>query len=181
MKKHQQPTPRSSCMTTVQEELEQPPEEVEDTKDCSTEKSDPLGCSNNDNLTMPDSQTTNSTSINSTTFKERLNNDKNNLNLCSSKESTNVHSYTKLHCSLKTSSCVDNQNLPVTTLSSNSANTLQPAKHSSIHSSYMQVQNPSSVSPTRQTMIATQVATTAVPSNHESGQVCYSISILTSL
>ena len=38
MKKHQQPTPRSSCMTTVQEELEQPTEEVEATKECSTEK-----------------------------------------------------------------------------------------------------------------------------------------------
>ena len=153
-------------MTTVQEELEQPIEEVEITKEDNFEKSNRSGCAITDNILLPDQQTTHPTSVPTLNFKEKLGYDKNSLSC----QSSNANNHTKPQCTLKSSSSEENQIMSVTTVPSNSAVCLQPVRYPSAHSS--NIQNPSSSPPTMQAITATQVAATTVSTSHGSGQVC---------
>ena len=150
-------------MTTVQEELEQSTEDIakatEESLHCKTDL--------NDSSIKTSTASQKEQSIN--TAKERLVNEKDTPVMNSSKECTQNQS--KPHTGMKGSS---NGGYPLTmgsTVVGHSTASLQASRISSVQSSSILCQNPSSSSPTVQAITTTQVVSGTIAA-HESGQVC---------
>ena len=163
LKKHQQPTPRGGCMTTVQEELEQSTEDIakatEESSQCKTDL---------DNSSIKTSSASQKEQL-MNTAKERLVNEKDTPAVNSSKECTQNQS--KTNSAVKVSSNGGNPLTMGSAVVGHSTASLQASRISSVQSSSILCQNPSSSSPTVQAITTTQVVTGTIAA-HESGQVC---------
>ena len=160
-------------MTTVQEELEQSTEDIVNATETSLQDINQSVIISK-NLTLADSHD-NKPSINLPTSNstEISGCDKDTTTTVqSSKDTSTSNHQTKPQSILKASGNGENQLTVGSTISTTSNATLQPAKYSATVSSNTHIQNPSSMSPTVQATLPTQVAVSTVTTIHESGQVC---------
>lgn len=150
-------------MTTVQEELEQSTEDIAKATDES------LQCKPDLNNISIKTSTASQKEQSINTAKERLVYEKDTLNMNSSKECTQNPS--KAHTGMKVSSNGGNPLTMGSTVVGHSTGSLQAPRISSVQSSSILCQNPSSSSPTVQAITTTQVVSGTIAA-HESGQVC---------
>jgi len=164
-------------MTTVEEELEQSTEDiVSATEDSLQNQNKILSCvADTKIVTVPDSQNNpRPLNISTCNSKERQGYDKNTANIQSSKDGSNLNNQSKSHSTLKTSTNGETQTTIMSTISSSTNVSLQPLRYTSVQTSNIHIQNPSSGSPTVQSITTSQVAGTTVATIHEIGQVCNS-------
>ena len=150
-------------MTTVQEELEQSTEDIAK----ATEES--LHCKTDLNDTSIKTSTVSQKEHSMNTAKERLVNEKDTPAVNSSKECTQNQS--KTHSGVNVNSNGGNALAIGSTVVGHSTVPLQASRISSVQSSSILCQNPSSSSPIVQAITTSQVASGTIAA-HESGQVC---------
>ena len=166
-------------MTTVEEELEQSTEDIVSAAEDSLQNQNKhLSCVTDTKIVaVQDSQNyPRPLNISTCNSKERLGYDKNITNIQSYKDGSYSNNQSKSHSTLKASNNGETQIAMMSTISSSSNVSLQPLRYSSVQTSNIHVQNPSSASPTVQSITTSQVAGTTVATIHESGQVCNSFS-----
>ena len=167
-------------MTTVKEEIEQSTEDIvnamesSNARESGTKNQTKLGCRPDKILSLPDSQNNPPVNQSTSNAKERLECDKDTIGVQQfSKDCSNSNNDLKLNSKVKTHTKGETQESVRSTISSNSIASLQPLRYSSVQTSNVHIQNPSSSSPTVQAIMTTQVAAgITVATIHENNQVC---------
>ena len=168
LKKHQQPTPRGSCMTTVEEELEQSTEDIANAIETTPKNPNGPDCTGDTHLAMQALLDRSSLKLPVSNTKERLGHEEEDK--CS-QSSVDNSSHEQRAKPFKSTNNHENQAL---TMSSSSNLSLNAGKHSSAaNSSNILISNPS-LSPTAHAITSLQVASSRTSAITECAQVCIS-------
>ena len=167
LKKHQQPTPRGSCMTTVEEELEQSTEDIANAIENTRKNPNGPDSAGDTHVVLQPLLDRSSLKLAVSKTKERLEHEEDKC----SQSSVDNSAHEQRVKSFKSTNNHENQ---ATTMSSSSNLSLNTGRNSSVaNSSNIHISNPSS-SPTAHAITTSQVAGSRTSAITECAQVCIS-------
>ena len=168
LKKHQQPTPRGSCMTTVEEEQEQSTEDIANTMENTPQNPNGPDFDGHKHLPLQTLLDRSSLKLPVSKTKERLGHEEDDK--CSQSSVDNSAHEQRM----KPFKSTNNHENEATTISSSSNLSLNTGRHSSVaNSSNIHISNPS-LSPTAHAITTSQVAGSRTSAITECVQVCIS-------
>ena len=168
LKKHQQPTPRGSCMTTVEEELEQSTEDIANAIENTPQNPNGPDCAGDTHLALQPLLDRSSLMLPVSKTKERLGHEEDDK--CSQSSIDNSAHEQRV----KPFKSTNNHENQATIMSSSSNLSLNTGRSSSVANSYnIHISNPSS-SPTAHAITTSQVAGSRTSAITECAQVCIS-------
>ena len=168
LKKHQQPTPRGSCMTTVEEELEQSTEDIANAMENTPQNPNGPDSAGDTHLILKPSVDRSSLKLPVSKTKERLEHEEEDK--CSQSSIDNSAHEQRV----KPFKSTNNHENQATIMSSSSNLSLNTGRSSSVANSYnIHISNPSS-SPTAHAITTSQVAGSRTSAITECAQVCIS-------
>ena len=168
LKKHQQPTPRGSCMTTVEEELEQSTEDIANAVETTPQNPNGPDRAGDTHLATQPLLDRSSLKLPVSNTKERLGHEEEDK--CSQSSVDNSSHEQRV----KPFKSTNNHESQALTMSSSSNLSLNTGRHSSVaNSSNIHISNPS-LSPTAHAITTSQVAGSRTSAITECAQVCIS-------